>query len=216
MAKKHDPDAFHTESGFLVRFIEKRRVDAIKRNLDALPTDRVLEVGCGAGNIIEGIDARIVGVDLSSHLLSKAKKRLPSGTVELVRADGEAVPFQDHSFDRVICSEVLEHVLHPENVIAEIARLLKPGGTAVITIPNEAKIDMAKRLMSKLRLNRILPGMRYNMPGAGENEWHLHHYDLKIAKEQLSPYLRILKIQPIPVRLMPLHYVIKCSQRTCH
>jgi SAM-dependent methyltransferase len=52
-----------------------------------------------------------------------------------VRADLRALPFPDGSFDRVIASEVLEHIADDRSAIAELARVLKPGGRAAVTVP---------------------------------------------------------------------------------
>jgi len=57
--------------------------------------------------------------------------------------DITSIPVADASFDRVICTEVLEHVPHPEKVIAELARILKPGGLVAITAPLISGIHMA-------------------------------------------------------------------------
>lgn len=48
---------------------------------------------------------------------------------------GEVLPFADASFDRIVASEVLEHVVRPEAAIAEISRVLAPGEIAVVTVP---------------------------------------------------------------------------------
>src|SRR5207248_8738231 len=65
-----------------------------------------------------------------------AAGEIPAGvTAEAVRGDLLALPFPDDSFDKVIASEVLEHIPADERAMAEIARVLKPGGHAAITVP---------------------------------------------------------------------------------
>lgn len=52
-----------------------------------------------------------------------------------VAADAGEMPFADESFDTILCTEVMEHVMNPEKVIAEIARILRPDGVAIVTVP---------------------------------------------------------------------------------
>jgi ubiquinone/menaquinone biosynthesis C-methylase UbiE len=62
----------------------------------------------------------------------------------VVLSDLERLPFPDTSFDTIICSEVLEHMEVPSVLIREIERLLKPGGLACITVPNELVNTLAR------------------------------------------------------------------------
>lgn len=111
----------------------------------------VLELGCGMGNCIfeaqsvcDGIgDVRWFGLDRDGQAVStasvfsrfrEAERRLPP--VHFLTADLNALPFGDATVDVVLCAEVLEHMADPSVAIAEMARILKPGGHAVITTPN--------------------------------------------------------------------------------
>ncbi len=111
-----------------------------------VPGDSCLDVGCGEGRhslaayLKPGID--VVGVDLSEQDLTTARHRItdmeafgPEGTVTFMRGDATCLPFPDASFDRVICSEVLEHIPNYIAVIEELNRVLKPGGRLCITVP---------------------------------------------------------------------------------
>jgi 2-polyprenyl-6-hydroxyphenyl methylase/3-demethylubiquinone-9 3-methyltransferase len=92
-----------------------------------------LEVGCGGGMLSEEI-ARLgfttVGVDPSEPSLQVARRHAAAVGVEIsyLKGAGEALPFPDQSFDVVFCCDVLEHVRDVPKVIAEISRVLKPGG----------------------------------------------------------------------------------------
>ena len=105
-----------------------------------------LDVGCGEGRhslaayLRPGVD--VVGLDLSDEDLATANTRIadmevfdPEGSVRFMRGDATRLPFPDHSFDRVICSEVLEHIPNYLNVIEELVRVLKPGGKLAISVP---------------------------------------------------------------------------------
>jgi ubiquinone/menaquinone biosynthesis C-methylase UbiE len=108
--------------------------------------DLVLDLGCGEGrHVINAYlhgEVTAIGVDLNHRdLLTSRERFLPfaqaSGTKQfyLQQADATQLPFADHSIDKIICSEVLEHIPDYQGVLAEIERILKPGGLLAITVP---------------------------------------------------------------------------------
>lgn len=139
MVKRYDPDRYHTSSPLPVRIIERLRVRALRRLLAAAPQHRVLEVGCGGGNVLEQVPGRRIGLDLSPFILAKARARL--GDVPLLRADAARLPFADRSLDRIFCSEVLEHILEPRAALAEMRRVIKDDGVVAVSVPNEDLIN---------------------------------------------------------------------------
>jgi ubiquinone/menaquinone biosynthesis C-methylase UbiE len=111
--------------------------------------DRVLDLGCGEGRhviaayLAAEVDA--VGVDLSFTDLKSAQHKARDFVVEaddpenrslgLASADALRLPFADNSFDKVICSEVLEHIPDYRAALTEIRRVLKPGGLLCASVP---------------------------------------------------------------------------------
>jgi ubiquinone/menaquinone biosynthesis C-methylase UbiE len=97
----------------------------------------VLEIGCGRGAGVKVIlrqfqAAHVFAIDLDSLQTERARKRLQykyDGQFTLMLGDAEQLPFDDGSFDAVIDFGVLHHVLDWKRAIAEIRRVLKPGGT---------------------------------------------------------------------------------------
>jgi len=105
----------------------------------------VLDAGCGPGvNSItlarRGL--RVTAIDDDPEKLETLGelRRLLGVDVKLERADVCRLPFDDASFDKVLCSEVLEHVEDDRGAVSEFARILRPGGLLVVTVPSEASI----------------------------------------------------------------------------
>lgn len=115
--------------------------------LGLTPGMTVLDAGCGEGRHcleLRRRGCRAVGVDLARWELKRARYLLaslaeeapePSAPALILRADTQRLPFGDAAFDRVICSEVLEHVDHPRRAARELARVLKPGGQLAVSVP---------------------------------------------------------------------------------
>lgn len=122
-------------SGF---FTEAMRDDAIGRA--GLPPHAIVaDVGTGTGFVLQGLlpyAAQLVGFDASAEMLEVAAENLASadsGKVELRVADGAALPAESGTFDAVFANMYLHHAPDPAQAIAEMARILKPGGRLVIT-----------------------------------------------------------------------------------
>jgi len=106
----------------------------------------VLEVGCGTGLVLQRVAAfarRAVGVDLSPGMLEKAKSR----GLDVVEGSATALPFPDESFDVAYSFKVLSHVPELPRALAEMLRVIRPGGHLVFDIYNRHSLRFAiKRL----------------------------------------------------------------------
>ncbi len=105
---------------------------------------RFLDVGCNTGVYIrEYRNGPAVGVDLALSVLKKARKSLPEDVtprVHFVAGSAENLFFlKANSIDSLICSEVLEHLFHPQRVFDGFAHVLRPGGQGLLTTPNYRK-----------------------------------------------------------------------------
>lgn len=123
--------------------------------LGVSPGDRLLDVGCGEGRHCFGAlerGARVVGLDLDLASLRKGHGPLRARSKELgrsgvmLRGDAFRLPFEDASFDRAICSEVMEHVHDYRGAARELSRVVRPGGTAAVTVPTATSEHLYLRL----------------------------------------------------------------------
>ena len=114
------------------------------------PGDRLLDLGCGFGrHAFEALrrGARVVACDMAvpeleqvaatAFAMKEAGEIAPTLSCTSVNGDGTKLPFADGSFDRIIASEVMEHVPDDGAALSEFIRVLRPGGTIAITVPAE-------------------------------------------------------------------------------
>jgi demethylmenaquinone methyltransferase/2-methoxy-6-polyprenyl-1,4-benzoquinol methylase len=104
--------------------------------VDRLPRDggHVLDVATGTGLVAEALLARgfrVTGLDQSPGMLAAARTRF-AGRVELVEASADALPFPDASFDHLTFTYLLRYVDDPGGTLAELARVVRPGGTVAM------------------------------------------------------------------------------------
>ena len=203
MVRRYDIEQYYERSHPLLRWIERCRVDVLADFAAVQPETGVLEVGCGAGHVLQRFAvAKRTGIDLSTTMLGRARSRLGDG-VELLRASAEYLPFEPASFDVVLCTEVLEHTQHPEQVLRELMRVGTPDARIVVSIPNEGNIDRAKRFIRRVPLLRSM--LRSLAPEG--NEWHLHQFSLPFLRRIAAGTARIERLRGIPNNLIPLRYV---------
>ena len=132
-----------TERGAGFVFAGSERIELFGRYVGG-PGRRVLDLGCRDGALTQAYAGgnEIVGVDADREALAEAQKL----GIETRWADlDEPLPFEDESFDVVVAGELLEHLRDPRRVVAEVRRVLRPGGTFVASVPN------AYRLKNRVR-----------------------------------------------------------------
>lgn len=116
---------------------------------------RVLDVGCGAGEITSEIARAgfdVVGIDVAEEPLRRARARDPQLDVRLVATDGEW-PLADASFDAVWAGETLEHVLDTAAWLTQVRRVLRSGGTLVLSTPAHGRLRVLALALSARRFD---------------------------------------------------------------
>ena len=136
--------------------------------------ERILDVGCGSGWLLAALSRsgvkQLYGIDLSrAQYFKGSRDRLPGGV--FLEGDAYFLPFGDKSMDAVIMSEILEHLERPDVAIKDAARVLKPGGRLLVTVPAREKI----RYTLCIHCNRKTPVSA-----------HLHAFDIPGLKALLE------------------------------
>ncbi len=207
LAREHPIDAYYDDSPWIVRFIERRRLAIIRDMVDSRPGLRILEVGSGGGHVLRMFrEAKLTAVDVSQVFLDTARKNLAGYDVEFLKGEVEKLALPAHSFDRVICTEVLEHTVDPAIVLAEIRRLVRPDGHAVITVPVDPLIDGLKRVVRRTPLGWAL-GDRINWGG---DQYHLHKWWPWQFVRVLERHFTIVEQNAAPLRALPLRACFRC------
>jgi 2-polyprenyl-6-hydroxyphenyl methylase / 3-demethylubiquinone-9 3-methyltransferase len=149
--------------------------------IDTLQVDpkgkRVLDIGCGGGLLAEEfarLGSHVTGLDPSTASLETARAHAGQEglDIEYRVGYGEQIPFHDATFDIAYCCDVLEHVSNLEQVIAETARVLKPGGIYLYDTIN-------RTLPSNLIMIKIMQDWSHVMPA------NLHSWDAFIKPKEL-------------------------------
>lgn len=104
----------------------------------------ILDVGCGNGWLAKHClpkEKKVVSLDISIKNPTTVLKENPSESHAAVVADAYHLPFKENAFDVIVASEIIEHVYDPKLFIQRLLKVLKPGGTLIITTPYNEKIE---------------------------------------------------------------------------
>jgi 2-polyprenyl-3-methyl-5-hydroxy-6-metoxy-1,4-benzoquinol methylase len=146
MSQVRERQLAYSDSQVLMLDEESRRAKATKiaaiiqhfRGRSSLDGLDVLDVGCSGGIVADELHrrgARMVGLDIDVPGLSKARDRFAE-SASFICADSERMPLADASVDVVICNHVYEHVVDPEQLLAELRRVVRPDGLLYLGLGN--------------------------------------------------------------------------------
>jgi len=140
MPREYYEESYHYEQD--AQGIDKRRFERFLGCLTARPGARYLDIGCGVGWTLswaKTVGLQAFGIDFSYRALKLGHERVDRKHL-FVQGDGMSLPFDDESFELISALGVVEHFPSPERGIAEIARVCRKGGEAVLVVPNSMGI----------------------------------------------------------------------------
>ncbi len=182
MGLKFDEEATRQlEKVYLTPDVVAQRCETLKA-LDVKQGERVLDIGVGMGLLAYDMAAtmgpagRVSGIDTSEDMLALARRRCADQPwTEFRNADATALPYEDESFDAAVSTQVYEYVPDISKALAELCRVLRPGGRAVIVDTDYGSLVMHTE--NPGRMDRVLAAW----------DEHFVHGDLP---RTLSPQLR--------------------------
>ena len=180
---------YDTTFGAATNVARRRAVDYV----NGLAGADVLEVGVGTGLALPlyGADRRVTGIDYSEEMLKKARAKVRDlglqNVTGLRQMDARALDFPSESFDTVVAMHILSVVPDPVQVVAEMARVCRPGGRVVIT----------NHFARETGLLSVVE--RISAPFANVLGWHS---DFEIDTVLRDPRLRVIEQYPLPPMAM--------------
>jgi 2-polyprenyl-6-hydroxyphenyl methylase/3-demethylubiquinone-9 3-methyltransferase len=169
---------------------------------------RVLDLGCGGGLLAEEVarlGCRVTGIDPSAPSVAVAAAHGAASGLRIgyAVAAGERLPFAADGFDLVLCCDVLEHVVAPERLVAEAARVLRPGGVFFYDTPNRTVASW----LVLIGLAQRLPATRLAPPRF--HDWRMfvtpRELEAMLARHGIAPRGRVgIAAHANPVALLRL------------
>lgn len=210
LAREHPIDDYYARSPLPIRLIEQRRLAIIRRFVGIARGLDLVEVGSGGGHVLRLFpEAKITAVDVSEVFLATAKKKLAGYDARFVKGEIDKLDLPAESFDRVICTEVLEHAQDPEAMLAAMARLLRSSGVAVITVPNDPLILALKGLVRRTPAGWLL-GDRVQWGG---DAYHLHRWTPAEFERLLARHFQVTHRASAPFAALPIRACFRCVKR---
>jgi SAM-dependent methyltransferase len=210
LAREHPINDYYAKAPWLIRRIQAQRLAIIRDMIGEARGLRVLEIGSGGGHILRMFpESKLTASDVSDVFLETARKNLAGYDVQFLKGQIEKLGLPSASYDRIICSEVLEHTTNPAEILVEIKRLLAPGGHAVITVPIDPVIDRAKQIVRVTPVGWVL---RDRIQWGGD-KYHLQKWWPWQFQRLLEVDFAVEKRRLTPTALVPLHACYRCRPR---
>ena len=210
LAREHSIDDYYARAALPIRLIERRRLAIIRELVGACAGLELCEIGAGGGHVLRLFpEAHLTAIDVSQVFLDTARKNLAGYDVRFIKGEVEKLDLPPASFDRIVCTEVLEHTLDPAAILAALARLLRPDGVAVITIPND---DLIGRLKAVVRRTPVGWLLRHRIEWGGD-AYHLHRWTPADFRRLLEDYFRVTDFRGAPLDALPLRACYRCVAR---
>ncbi|MDP7323689.1 MAG: class I SAM-dependent methyltransferase [Candidatus Woesearchaeota archaeon] len=183
--------------------------------------DKTLDFGCGVGanlSMLRKISKNVIGIDYSQKAIDYCANR---GYDHAVRMSGDNLEFEENSFDLVLCSDVLEHIEDDKTALKEIARVLKPGGILLFTVPAHnylwGPVDEISNHFRRYELKKIRPLLPFNLSIRRLGYWNLSTFFPNLLFVRISGLFNGKKrssntLDAVPGFLNSLLYKIICLE----
>lgn len=185
------PEIICPDTEFVFSRMTEATLDAVE-----IDTGLVVDIGCGLALDAQAVADKgnnVIGLEPSRVMIGRARTSVSpdhAGKVALVQGIGEFLPFKSNSVDRIVCKGALDHFFDPFMTAKEIARVLKPGGNAVISIANFGSLSC--------KLGRLYDGIMGVFCGrrGGRRMWeippdHIYKFNYVFLKAVVRDHLRI-------------------------
>jgi 2-polyprenyl-3-methyl-5-hydroxy-6-metoxy-1,4-benzoquinol methylase len=210
LAREHPIDDYYARSPLPIRLIERKRLGIIRDMLGDCAGLDLAEIGSGGGHVLRMFPlARITAIDVSDVFLDTARKNLAGYDARFVKGEVDKLDLPSGSFDRIICTEVLEHTRDPESILATLARLLRPSGVAAITVPNDPLILRLKGVVRRTPVGWLLR----DRIEWGADVYHLHKWTPDQFERLLAKYFRVTERKSAPHDALPIRACFRCVPR---
>ncbi len=182
----------HTSNNRLQKWLIDNFYKAVLASLRDIKVKRVLDVGCGEGFGLKRVKANNIGyhhegLDISQEAINLGKKLNPQ--IKFTLGSVYRLPYENNSFDLILCNEVLEHLMDPEKALKEIARVGRKH--YLISVPNEPWFTIANLLRLK------------NLSRLGNDPEHIQNW----SKNEFLILLKKIGLKPVLVKL-PFPWIV--------
>lgn len=162
-----------------------------------MKAERLLDIGCGDGSFTVLLKEKLQATEVHGPeiapkaVLAADKKGINAYLIDIDKRD---LPYDDNYFDFIYCGEIIEHLFNPDHLLMEVYRVLKPGGTCIITTPNLA--SWANRLALILGYQPFATAVSLEQEGTGKliikgeegQRGHIRVFTVKALKDFLRNY----------------------------
>lgn len=148
---------------------------------------KVIDAGMGGGRLVEALDLagwEVIGIDLSETMVGLARARVPGLADSLLVAPVERLPFADGAFDAVTALGVLEFTADVSVALGELARVLRPGGDAVVSWPNFGSLYAVWR---RGLVNPVGRALGRPVPPQARNRLDAEAFETRLREAGLTP-----------------------------
>lgn len=173
------PPNYYDKGNFLQNAWHNRKLNQVLKLLpkQSGKTIKVLDIGCNSALLTSAVakalkKSRVTGLDSYKEAIVFARSKYPN--INFVVADAHKLPFKNNSFDLVICTETLEHVVDPKKALEEMVRILKHDARAVISMDSGSP------------LFRIIWNIWIKTRGKVWEDAHLHEFSAELLEDLIK------------------------------